>query len=118
MLLFTTTTTKNTYKYVLVKKIANFLLTFSHVSLRGFLCFCAAAPPSGRRRLPCGPVPMPQAPGAPLTQSNPNLSAGPYCQSPAHRHPHSPGGTLEGSDSSPATPGECRRANGDVFPCV
>ena len=61
---------------------------------------------------------MPQAPGAPLTQSNPNLSAGPYCQSPAHRHPHSPGGTLEGSDSSPATPGECRRANGGVFPCV
>ncbi|XP_056450813.1 roundabout homolog 3 [Gadus chalcogrammus] len=65
-----------------------------------------------RRRLPCGPVPMPQAPGAPLTQSNPNLSVGPYCQSPAHRNPHSPGGTLEGSDSSPATPVHGRDVHG------
>ena len=73
--------------------------------------------PSGRRRLPCGPVPMPQAPGAPLTQSNPNLSVGPYCQSPAHRNPHSPGGTLEGSDSSPATPGERLSIDQDVL-CV
>ncbi|CAL8364369.1 unnamed protein product [Lota lota] len=65
-----------------------------------------------RRRLPCGPVPMPQAPGTPLTQSNPNLSVGPYCQSPAHRNPHSPSGTLEGSDSSPATPVHGRDVHG------
>ncbi|KAG7256166.1 hypothetical protein CRUP_020325, partial [Coryphaenoides rupestris] len=65
-----------------------------------------------RRRLPCGPVPVPQAPGPPLTQSNPNLSVVPYCQSPAHLHAHSPGGTLEGSDSSPATPVHGRDGHG------
>lgn len=47
------------------------------------------------RRLPCGPVPVPQAPSPPLTQSNPNLTGQQHhassevgtlqCQSPAHR---------------------------------
>ncbi|XP_037835047.1 roundabout homolog 3 isoform X2 [Kryptolebias marmoratus] len=51
------------------------------------------------RRLPCGPVPVPQAPCPPLTQSNPNLFGQQHacssevgmlqCQSPVHRCPHS-----------------------------
>ncbi|XP_061596225.1 roundabout homolog 3 isoform X1 [Cololabis saira] len=54
-----------------------------------------------RRRLPCGPVPVPQVPSPPLTQSNPNLSGQQrhgssevgtqQCQSHAHRGLHSQG---------------------------
>uniref|UniRef100_A0A8C4DUT2 Roundabout, axon guidance receptor, homolog 3 (Drosophila) n=1 Tax=Dicentrarchus labrax TaxID=13489 RepID=A0A8C4DUT2_DICLA len=69
------------------------------------------------RRLPCGPVPVPQAPSPPLTQSNPNLSGQQHhsssevgtlqCQSPAHRCLHSQGPALNEdnvmhSRSSPA----------------
>eukprot|EP00064_Thunnus_orientalis_P001311 superscaffoldBa00000089_g1314 len=53
------------------------------------------------RRLPCGPVPVPQAPSPSLTQSNPSLSGQQHhsssevgtlqCQSPAHRCLHSQG---------------------------
>uniref|UniRef100_A0A8D2ZYK8 Roundabout, axon guidance receptor, homolog 3 (Drosophila) n=1 Tax=Scophthalmus maximus TaxID=52904 RepID=A0A8D2ZYK8_SCOMX len=70
----------------------------------------------GHRRLPCGPVPVPQAPSPPLTQSNPNLSVQQHhgssevgtlqCQSPAHRCLHSQGPALSEdpvhSRSSPA----------------
>ncbi|XP_053702998.1 roundabout homolog 3 isoform X2 [Synchiropus splendidus] len=49
---------------------------------------------SQQRRFPCGPVPVPQAPSPPLTQSNCSLSSQQHglsdaatlpCQSPAHR---------------------------------
>ncbi|XP_076017397.1 roundabout homolog 3 [Genypterus blacodes] len=66
------------------------------------------------RRLPCGPVPAPQAPSPPLTQSNPNLSGQQHhassevgtlqCQSPAQRCLLSQGAALsEDSLSSPTT---------------
>ncbi|KAF0038773.1 hypothetical protein F2P81_009257, partial [Scophthalmus maximus] len=66
------------------------------------------------RRLPCGPVPVPQAPSPPLTQSNPNLSVQQHhgssevgtlqCQSPAHRCLHSQGPALSEDPGSATTP--------------
>lgn len=71
---------------------------------------------SHSRRLPCGPVPVPQAPSPPLTQSNPNLSGqqhhGPsevgtlQCQSPAHRCLHSQGPALNEDNISLTAPGK------------
>ncbi|XP_060912012.1 roundabout homolog 3 isoform X3 [Labrus mixtus] len=67
-----------------------------------------------RRRLPCGPVPVPQAPSPPLTQSNPNLSGQQHhgsseagtlqCQSPAHRCLNGPGPALNEDNVSINTP--------------
>ncbi|XP_041658063.1 roundabout homolog 3 isoform X1 [Cheilinus undulatus] len=67
-----------------------------------------------RRRLPCGPVPVPQAPSPPLTQSNPNLSGQQHhgsseagtlqCQSPAHRCLNGPGPALNEDGVSNNTP--------------
>uniref|UniRef100_A0A665TA75 Roundabout, axon guidance receptor, homolog 3 (Drosophila) n=1 Tax=Echeneis naucrates TaxID=173247 RepID=A0A665TA75_ECHNA len=67
------------------------------------------------RRLPCGPVPVPQAPTPPLTQSNPNLSSQQHhsssevgtlqCQSPAHRCVHSQGPALNEDNGTATTPG-------------
>ncbi|CAF98600.1 unnamed protein product [Tetraodon nigroviridis] len=67
-----------------------------------------------RRRLPCGPVPVPQAPNASLTQSNPNITgqqhhgsseAGtPQCQSPAQRCLQSQGPALSEDGISATTP--------------
>lgn len=66
------------------------------------------------RRLPCGPVPVPQAPSPPLTQSNPNLSGQQHhgssevgtlqCQSPAHRCLHSQGPALNEDNISSTAP--------------
>uniref|UniRef100_A0A3B5B9K6 Roundabout homolog 3-like n=1 Tax=Stegastes partitus TaxID=144197 RepID=A0A3B5B9K6_9TELE len=71
---------------------------------------------SQHRRLPCGPVPVPQAPSPPLTQSNPNLSGQQHhgssevgtlqCQSPAHRCLHSQGPALNEDNVSATTPGK------------
>uniref|UniRef100_A0A671U5C7 Roundabout, axon guidance receptor, homolog 3 (Drosophila) n=1 Tax=Sparus aurata TaxID=8175 RepID=A0A671U5C7_SPAAU len=68
------------------------------------------------RRLPCGPVPVPQAPSPPLTQSNPNLSGQQHhssseagtlqCQSPAPRCLHSQGPALSEDSVSATTPGK------------
>uniref|UniRef100_A0A8C2ZI40 Roundabout, axon guidance receptor, homolog 3 (Drosophila) n=1 Tax=Cyclopterus lumpus TaxID=8103 RepID=A0A8C2ZI40_CYCLU len=68
------------------------------------------------RRLPCGPVPVPQAPSPLLTQSNPNLSGQQHhgsaeagtlqSQSPAHRCLRSQGPVLEEDASSTTTPGK------------
>ncbi|XP_047235085.1 roundabout homolog 3 isoform X3 [Girardinichthys multiradiatus] len=65
-----------------------------------------------RRRLPCGPVPVPQAPSPPLTQSNPILCSQQHLsstevgtlqfQSPAHCCLHSQGPTV--NEDSAATP--------------
>uniref|UniRef100_A0A8C4DZL3 Roundabout, axon guidance receptor, homolog 3 (Drosophila) n=1 Tax=Dicentrarchus labrax TaxID=13489 RepID=A0A8C4DZL3_DICLA len=76
-----------------------------------------------RRRLPCGPVPVPQAPSPPLTQSNPNLSGQQHhsssevgtlqCQSPAHRCLHSQGPALNEDNVSVTTPGKVTAS--DVF---
>ncbi|XP_074527981.1 roundabout homolog 3 isoform X2 [Halichoeres trimaculatus] len=66
------------------------------------------------RRLPCGPVPVPQAPSPPLTQSNPNLSGQQHhgsseagtlqCQSPAHRCLSGPGPAPSEDNVSTNTP--------------
>uniref|UniRef100_A0A3Q3NR77 Roundabout, axon guidance receptor, homolog 3 (Drosophila) n=2 Tax=Labrus bergylta TaxID=56723 RepID=A0A3Q3NR77_9LABR len=67
-----------------------------------------------RRRLPCGPVPVPQAPSPTLTQSNPNLSGQQHhgsseagtlqCQSPAQRCLNGPGPALNEDNVSINTP--------------
>ncbi|XP_030010607.1 roundabout homolog 3 isoform X3 [Sphaeramia orbicularis] len=67
-----------------------------------------------RRRLPCGPVPVPQAPSPSLTQSNPCLSGQQHhgsseagtlpCQSPAHRCLHGQGAALNEDTVSSTTP--------------
>lgn len=72
--------------------------------------------PSHSRRLPCGPVPVPQAPSPPLTQSNPNLSGQQHhgsseagtlqCQSPAPRCLHSQGPALSEDSVNATTPGK------------
>uniref|UniRef100_A0A8D0CXD3 Roundabout, axon guidance receptor, homolog 3 (Drosophila) n=1 Tax=Sander lucioperca TaxID=283035 RepID=A0A8D0CXD3_SANLU len=72
--------------------------------------------PDGHRRLPCGPVPVPQAPSPLLTQSNPNLSGQQHhgssevgtlqCQSPAHRCLHSQGPALNEDNVSATTSGK------------
>lgn len=66
-----------------------------------------------RRRLPCGPVPVPPALSPSLTQSNPSLAGQTYhgsseagtlqCQSPAHRCLHSQG-AAPNEDNSATTP--------------
>lgn len=70
---------------------------------------------SHSRRLPCGAVPVPQAPSPQLTQSNPNLSGQQHhgssevgtlqCQNPAHRCLHSQGPALNEDNVSATTPG-------------
>lgn len=85
---------------------------------------CCLSPRS--RRLPCGPVPVPQAPSTSLTQSNPNITgqqhhgsseAGtPQCQSPAQRCLQSQGPALSEDSISATTPGKQRshgRRNGN-----
>ncbi|XP_027129252.1 roundabout homolog 3 isoform X1 [Larimichthys crocea] len=77
-----------------------------------------------RRRLPCGPVPVPQAPSPPLTQSNPNLSGQQHhgssevgtlqCQSPAHRCLHSQGPALDEDSVSATTPVHSRSSPADT----
>ncbi|XP_023265932.1 roundabout homolog 3 isoform X3 [Seriola lalandi dorsalis] len=77
-----------------------------------------------RRRLPCGPVPVPQAPSPPLTQSNPNLSGQQHhsssevgtlqCQSPAHRCVHSQGPAALNEDGSTTTPVHSRSSPADT----
>ncbi|XP_071317062.1 roundabout homolog 3 isoform X1 [Trachinotus anak] len=77
-----------------------------------------------RRRLPCGPVPVPQAPSPPLTQSNPNLSSQQHhsssevgtlqCQSPAHRCVHSQGPVLNEDNGSATTPVHSRPSPADT----
>ncbi|XP_041809038.1 roundabout homolog 3 isoform X3 [Chelmon rostratus] len=77
-----------------------------------------------RRRLPCGPVPVPQAPSPPLTQSNPNLSGQQHhgssevgtlqCQSPAHRCLHSQGPALNEDNVSATTPAHSRSSPADT----
>uniref|UniRef100_A0A673Z3U6 Roundabout, axon guidance receptor, homolog 3 (Drosophila) n=1 Tax=Salmo trutta TaxID=8032 RepID=A0A673Z3U6_SALTR len=67
-------------------------------------------------RLPCGPVPVPQAPSPPLTQSNPNLSAQqhsedseggtPHRNGLNHRRDFSEGETLSADNVSSTTPGQ------------
>uniref|UniRef100_A0A669DB88 Roundabout, axon guidance receptor, homolog 3 (Drosophila) n=1 Tax=Oreochromis niloticus TaxID=8128 RepID=A0A669DB88_ORENI len=69
-----------------------------------------------RRRLPCGPMPVPQASSPPLTQSNPSLSGQQHhsssevgmlqCQSPAHRCLQSQGPALNEDGISTTTPGK------------
>ncbi|TMS14359.1 Roundabout-like protein 2 [Larimichthys crocea] len=76
------------------------------------------------RRLPCGPVPVPQAPSPPLTQSNPNLSGQQHhgssevgtlqCQSPAHRCLHSQGPALDEDSVSATTPVHSRSSPADT----
>ncbi|XP_078122261.1 roundabout homolog 3 isoform X2 [Sander vitreus] len=78
------------------------------------------------RRLPCGPVPVPQAPSPLLTQSNPNLSGQQHhgssevgtlqCQSPAHRCLHSQGPALNEDNVSTTTPVPSRSSPAD--PCT
>lgn len=73
------------------------------------------------RRLPCGPVPVPQAPSPPLTQSNPNLSAQhdapeagtPHRHGSAHRRDLSQGATLSADNISSTTPGRARPSLAD-----
>uniref|UniRef100_A0A3Q3W7Q5 Uncharacterized protein n=1 Tax=Mola mola TaxID=94237 RepID=A0A3Q3W7Q5_MOLML len=70
---------------------------------------------SQHRNLTCSPVPVPQAPSPPLSQSNLNVSAQQYhdssevgtvqCQSPAHRCLHSQGQALNEDNVSSTTPG-------------
>ncbi|XP_049891284.1 roundabout homolog 3 isoform X5 [Epinephelus moara] len=77
-----------------------------------------------RRRLPCGPVPVPQAPSPLLTQSNPNLSGQQHhgssevgtlqCQSPAHRCLHSQGPALNEDSGSATTPVHSRSSPADT----
>ncbi|XP_075876111.1 roundabout homolog 3 isoform X2 [Nelusetta ayraudi] len=77
-----------------------------------------------RRRLPCSPVPVPQAPSPPLTQSNPNLSgqlhhgsseAGTLqCQSPGHRCLHGQGPILGEDGVSVSTPVHGRSSPADA----
>ncbi|XP_041864487.1 roundabout homolog 3 isoform X2 [Melanotaenia boesemani] len=77
-----------------------------------------------RRRLPCGPVPVPQALSSLLTQSNPNLSGQQHhgssevgtlqCQSPAHRCLHSQGPALNEDGVSPTTPVHSRSSPADT----
>ncbi|XP_049891298.1 roundabout homolog 3 isoform X7 [Epinephelus moara] len=76
------------------------------------------------RRLPCGPVPVPQAPSPLLTQSNPNLSGQQHhgssevgtlqCQSPAHRCLHSQGPALNEDSGSATTPVHSRSSPADT----
>ncbi|KAM7398628.1 hypothetical protein PAMA_006506 [Pampus argenteus] len=76
------------------------------------------------RRLPCGPVPVPQAPSPSLTQSNPNLSGQQHhgssevgtlqCQSPAHRCLHSQGPAPNEDNVSAATPVHSRPSPADA----
>uniref|UniRef100_A0A669C3G6 Roundabout, axon guidance receptor, homolog 3 (Drosophila) n=1 Tax=Oreochromis niloticus TaxID=8128 RepID=A0A669C3G6_ORENI len=71
---------------------------------------------SQHRRLPCGPMPVPQASSPPLTQSNPSLSGQQHhsssevgmlqCQSPAHRCLQSQGPALNEDGISTTTPGK------------
>ncbi|XP_035864829.1 roundabout homolog 3 isoform X2 [Sander lucioperca] len=78
------------------------------------------------RRLPCGPVPVPQAPSPLLTQSNPNLSGQQHhgssevgtlqCQSPAHRCLHSQGPALNEDNVSATTSVPSRSSPAD--PCT
>ncbi|XP_047463148.1 roundabout homolog 3 isoform X2 [Mugil cephalus] len=75
------------------------------------------------RRLPCGPVPVPQAPSPPLTQSNPSLSGQQHhgssevgtlqCQSPDHRCLHSQGAAPNEDNVSTTTPVHCRSSQAD-----
>ncbi|XP_068600500.1 LOW QUALITY PROTEIN: roundabout homolog 3 [Brachionichthys hirsutus] len=81
-----------------------------------------------RRRLPCGPVPVPQAPSPPPARSNPNLSGqqhhssaevGPLqCQSPAHRCLHAQAPALSGDDASATAhaPGRSSPADSNTPP--
>ncbi|XP_039633633.1 roundabout homolog 3 isoform X4 [Perca fluviatilis] len=79
-----------------------------------------------RRRLPCGPVPVPQAPSPLLAQSNPNLSGQQHhgssevgtlqCQSPAQRCLHSQGPALNEDTVSATTPVHSRSSPAD--PCT
>uniref|UniRef100_A0A3Q3IRI8 Roundabout, axon guidance receptor, homolog 3 (Drosophila) n=1 Tax=Monopterus albus TaxID=43700 RepID=A0A3Q3IRI8_MONAL len=76
------------------------------------------------RRLPCGPVPVPQAPSPALTLSNPNLSGQQHhgssevgtleCQSPAHRCLHSQGPVLTEANGSTTTPVHSRSSPADA----
>ncbi|XP_029704682.1 roundabout homolog 3 isoform X6 [Takifugu rubripes] len=76
------------------------------------------------RRLPCGPVPVPQAPSASLTQSNPNISGQQHhgsseagtlqCQSPAHRCLQSQGPALSEDSISATTPVHNRSSPADT----
>ncbi|XP_039633634.1 roundabout homolog 3 isoform X5 [Perca fluviatilis] len=78
------------------------------------------------RRLPCGPVPVPQAPSPLLAQSNPNLSGQQHhgssevgtlqCQSPAQRCLHSQGPALNEDTVSATTPVHSRSSPAD--PCT
>uniref|UniRef100_A0A3Q0SHN0 Roundabout, axon guidance receptor, homolog 3 (Drosophila) n=1 Tax=Amphilophus citrinellus TaxID=61819 RepID=A0A3Q0SHN0_AMPCI len=73
------------------------------------------------RRLPCGPVPVPQAPSSPLTQSTPSLSGQQHhsssevgmlqCQSPAHRCLQSQGPALNEDSISTTTPSKVADAH-------
>ncbi|KAM8740938.1 roundabout homolog 3 isoform 1-T1 [Acanthopagrus schlegelii] len=77
-----------------------------------------------RRRLPCGPVPVPQAPSPSLTQSNPNLSGQQHhgsseagtlqCQSPAPRCLHSQGPALSEDSVNATTPVHGRSSPADT----
>ncbi|XP_031727452.1 roundabout homolog 3 [Anarrhichthys ocellatus] len=77
-----------------------------------------------RRRLPCSPLPVPQAPSPLLTQSNPNLSGQQHpgspevgtlqCQSPAHRCLHSQGPALNEDSISATTPVHGRSSPADT----
>ncbi|XP_067350509.1 roundabout homolog 3 isoform X3 [Channa argus] len=76
------------------------------------------------RRLPCGPVPDPQALSPPLIQSNPNLSGQQHhgssevgtlqCQSPAHRCFHSQGPAMNEDNGSATTPVHGRSCHADT----
>ncbi|XP_077962606.1 roundabout homolog 3 isoform X3 [Gasterosteus aculeatus] len=80
--------------------------------------------PLSRRRLPCGPVPVPQALSPLLTHSNPNLSGQQHhgspevgtrqCQSPAHRCLHSQGPALNEDTISATTPVHGRSSPADT----
>ncbi|XP_005740158.1 roundabout homolog 3 isoform X1 [Pundamilia nyererei] len=77
-----------------------------------------------RRRLPCGPMPVPQAPSPLLTQSNPSLSGQQHhsssevgmlqCQSPAHRCLQSQGPALNEDSISTTTPVHSRSSPADT----
>ncbi|XP_035767837.1 roundabout homolog 2-like [Neolamprologus brichardi] len=76
------------------------------------------------RRLPCGPMPVPQAPSPLLTQSNPSLSGQQHhsssevgmlqCQSPAHRCLQSQGPALNEDSISTTTPVHSRSSPADT----
>ncbi|XP_042287718.1 roundabout homolog 3 isoform X2 [Thunnus maccoyii] len=76
------------------------------------------------RRLPCGPVPVPQAPSPSLTQSNPSLSGQQHhgssevgtlqCQSPAHRCLHSQGPAPNEDNVCATTPVHSRPSPADA----